>query len=78
MKIIDKHRCINNYPEHQNDLSDSLYYESVSKDHRGHEGPQASFETINNSCELLKFKNSSKFKIGKYAINIICSEKDID
>ena len=46
MKIIDKHRCINNYPEHQNNLSDSLYYEPVSKDHRGQEGPQATSEVI--------------------------------
>ena len=42
MKIIDKHRCINNDPEHQNNLSDNLYYEPVSKDPRGPEGPEAS------------------------------------
>ena len=39
MKIIDKHKCINNYPEHQSNLSDNLYYEPVSKDPRGPEGP---------------------------------------
>ena len=78
MKLIDKHKCINNYLDYQSNLSDNSYYELVFKDPRGPEGPQASFETINNSCELLKFKNSSKFKIGKYTINIICSEKDID
>ena len=78
MKSIDKYKWINNYLDYQSSLSNNLYYEPVSKNPRGPEGPQASFETINNSCELLKFKNSSKFKIGKYAINIICSEKDID
>ena len=41
-----KYKCINNYPEHQNNLSDSLYYAPVSKDPRGHEDPQATSEVI--------------------------------
>lgn len=71
MKIIDKHKCINNYPGHQNNLSDSLYYEQVSKDHRCHEGPQATSEVIDSSIKILKSKNSDIFKIGEHVVQII-------
>lgn len=65
-------------PRHQNYLDNNLYNGFISKDPSGPEGPQAAFETINKSSKLLKSKNSSKFKIGKYTINIISDEKDID
>ena len=71
MKIIDKYRCINNDPEHQNNLSDSLYYEPVSKDPRGPEGPQATPEAIDSSEKILKSKNSDIFKIGEHIVRII-------
>ena len=71
MKIIDKYRCINNDPEHQNNLSDSLYYEPVSKDHRGPEGPQATSEVTDNSEKILKSKNSDIIKIDKHIVRII-------
>ena len=70
MNIIDKHKCINNYTEHQNSLSDSLYYEPVSKDPRGPEGPQATSEVIDNSEKILKSKNSDIFKISKHIVQI--------
>lgn len=71
MKIIDKYRCINNDPEHQNNLSDSLYYEPVSKDPRGPEGPQATSEVTDNSEKILKSKNSDIIKIDKHIVRII-------
>ena len=71
MKIIDKHRCINNDPEHQNNLSDSLYYEPVSKDPRGPEGPEATSEVTDNSKKILKSKNSDIIKIDKHIVRII-------
>ena len=67
MKIIDKHRCINNDPEHQNNLSDNLYYEPVSKDPRGPEGPEASPEVVDNSIT----KDNDIFKIGEHVVQII-------
>ena len=67
MKIIDKHRCINNDPEHQNNLSDNLYYEPVSKDPRGPEGPEASPEVVDNSI----IKDNDTFKIGEHVVRII-------
>ena len=71
MKIIDKHKYINNYPGHQNNLSDSLYYKSVSKDPRGPERPQATSEVIDSSIKILKSKNSDIFKIGERVVQII-------
>ena len=71
MKIIDKHKCINNYPEHQSTLSDNLYYEPVSKDPKGTEGPQASPEVTDSSEKILKSKNSNIFKIGEHIVRII-------
>lgn len=70
MNIIDKHRCINNDPEHQNNLNDNLYYEPVSKDPRGPEGPQATLEVIYNGKKILKSKNSDIVKIGKHIVQI--------
>ena len=67
MKIIDKHRRINNDPEHQNNLSDNLYYEPVSKDPRGPEGPEASPEVVDNSIS----KDNGIFNIGEYVVRII-------
>ena len=70
MKIIDKHKCINNYPEHQSNLSDNLYYKPVSKDPRGPEGPQATPEVTDNSEKILTSKNSDIFKIGEHIVQI--------
>lgn len=70
MKIIDKYRCINNDPEHQNNLSDSLYYEPVSKDPRGPEGPEATSEVTDNNEKILKSKNSDIIKIDKHIVRI--------
>ena len=70
MKIIDKYRCINNDPEHQNNLSDSLYYEPVSKDPRGPEGPEAISEVTDNNEKILKSKNSDIIKIDKHIVRI--------
>ena len=67
MKIIDKHRRINNDPEHQSNLSDNLYYEPVSKDPRGPEGPKASPEVVDNSIT----KDNDIFKIGEHIVRII-------
>ena len=67
MKIIDKHRRINNDPEHQSNLSDNLYYEPVSKDPRGPEGPEASPEVVDNIIT----KDNVIFKIGKHIVRII-------
>lgn len=71
MKIIDKYRRINNDQEHQNNLSDNLYYEPVSKDPRGPEGPQAAPEVTDSSEKILKSKNSDIIKIGKHIVRII-------
>lgn len=71
MNIIDKHKCINNYPEHQNSLSDSLYYEPASKDPKGPEGPQATPEMLDDSEKFLKSKDSDVFKIGEHIVRII-------
>ena len=67
MKSIDKYKCINNYPEHQSNLSDNLYYEPVSKDPRGPEGPEASPEVVDNSIT----KDNDIFKIGEHIVRII-------
>lgn len=71
MNIIDKHRCINSCLKHQNNLSDNSYFEPVSKDPRGPEGPQATPEVTDSSEKILKSKNSDIIKIGKHIVRII-------
>ena len=71
MKINDKHKCINNSIQHQTSLSDNLYYEPVSKDPRGPEGPQATPEMLDAGEKFLKSKDSDIFKIGEHVVKII-------
>lgn len=67
MKSIDKYKCINNYLDYQSSLSNNLYYEPVSKDPRGPEGPEASPEVVDNSIT----KDNDIFKIGEHIVRII-------